>query len=448
MKFVFIIAGVLFVAKAALGQGAIYLDNSQSANGLALNAPSNYYSGTFGLEVWELNSANVPTNINVASPFAAYTNLIADGFILETAFTNQTTASPGVFQLGQVTLPHVNPPGSTVTLALVAWAGTAPDYSNAVAQSASLGVVGFANPTSLTNGTAPYLTGWSNQDLVMLSFTNYTLIINPGWTMIANQLENPNGNSLDTIILNNVSPALPDGTQIFKFINNSPSAFPWATASYNKKLSMWIPNNISLNPGEGAFLFNPSGSPFSISFTGLGLLPRSTPYTFTSGHLFYLLSDQACEPSSYDLMMGVPPDEGSIVDQLRGTNYQQSIYFRNKTSGTTNWVPVAPALAIGESAWVLPRESSQYLSPAPPAPVVLSVALTNGVAAVLWNTVPLPSEGSGLAEWFPQEDFFLESSPDLGNWTVISNATSPWTIDLSTNASPQLFFRILEQPYN
>lgn len=450
MKALAIALAFFSLTNAIFGQGAIYLDNSQSPNGLALNAPSNYYSGTFGLEVWELNGTNVPANMNAASPFAAYTNLVADGFTLETVLSNQVTASPGVFQLGQVTLPDVNPPGSTVTLALVAWTGAAPDYSNAVAQNASLGVVAFTNPTAATNAPPPYLSDWSNQDLVMLSFTNYTLVLKPGWNLIANQLDNPNGNFLSNILLSNVSPALPDGSQVFKFINNSTSTFPWAVASYNQMLFTWIPNNVNLNPGEGAFVFNPSPSPVSNTFSGLRLLPRSTPYPFTFNNLFYLLSDQACEPSTYNLIVGAPPTLGSEVVQWTGTTngqfipyYMEHFYAKNKSTGATNWAGPPPALAIGESAWVSPSQF-QYSSGPPPAPSTVSVVATNGFATVSWNVVPLPF---GASYWFPESHFFLESSPDFITWTILSNAASPWSIDLSTNAAPQLFFRVIQQPY-
>jgi hypothetical protein len=273
----------------------------------------------------------------------------------------------------------------------------------------------------------------------------------PGWNLIANQLDNPNGNWLGNILLSNASPALPDGSQVFKFINNSPSAFPWAVASYHQALSTWIPNNIDLNPGEGAFVFNPSPSPFSNTFSGLKLLPRSTAYPFTSNHLFYLLSDQACEPSTYDLIVGAPPSLFSEVVQWTWTtnlssipNYLSYFYAKNKSSGATNWNDTGPppALGIGESAWVSPPE--QYYIAPPPAPSTLSVVATNGIATVSWNVLPLPLTAPG---WWPASHFFLESSPDLMNWNILSNATSPWSIDLSSNAAPQLFFRVLQQPY-
>lgn len=154
--------------------GSINLDNSVITPNLTLYPPGILYSGTFGLDLYELNTTTLPSNINPYNgfdPFVGYNNMISDGYKLEASFINRTITpgNAGVFQLGEVVMPDVSPAGSTVALALVAWDNggsgplTAPD----------MGVITFLNPTAFPTGspppTPPDLTGWQalNEDLIM-----------------------------------------------------------------------------------------------------------------------------------------------------------------------------------------------------------------------------------------------------------------------------------------
>jgi len=167
----------LAIAAGARGQGSINLDNSFGVNyGVAINSPGDYYTGVFGMEVWELSGAtSVPAGIN--GPFAgdAYNTMIADGFKKEATFANQFMSTPGTFSLGQVDLPDVTPAGSTVVLGLAVWNTSAASWAAMLANAVGgvrAGVIAFVNPT--VNYTVapppppPNLTGWNSVgDLVM-----------------------------------------------------------------------------------------------------------------------------------------------------------------------------------------------------------------------------------------------------------------------------------------
>jgi hypothetical protein len=260
---------------------------------------------------------------------------------------------------------------------------------------------------------------------VTSSLCSSPLVLAPGWNLIANQLNDPNGNTLNHILLSNVSPPLPDGCQFFKFLNNVTNRSPWVPAIYNQLMRAWIPEGVTLDPGDGAFFLNPSTSSLTVKLTGTGIAPRSTQFPFTNGAVA-LLSDQASEPSTYDLVVGAPPPPEAVVYQWSGSNYNLCYYARDKSGGAAHWAPTTPVIPIGQSVWIVaPRTYAQ--PPAPP--VYLSLSLLNGAANLQWNGVPLP-------QGYP---YSLQSSTDLVNWSTLSNPSSP--LFLVPSNSPQMFYR-------
>lgn len=163
---------VFGLAAGAFAQGSVEIDNSIINPGVAIYTPGNYYTGTFGLDVYELNTTTLPSNINPyngVNPLLGYNNMIADGYSLQASFVSQTMSSPGTFALGELKMPGVSPAGATVALALVAW----DDGGNSPLTAPNMGVITFLNPTAnytlLPPPTPPLLSGWGtlNQDLVM-----------------------------------------------------------------------------------------------------------------------------------------------------------------------------------------------------------------------------------------------------------------------------------------
>lgn len=146
----------------AYGQGSILLDNGAANNGITKDSPGNWYSGTYGMEVWVRNGTNF--NLNSINHYAgvdggitAYSLLASGGFSLVATYTNQYIApiNAGIFQLGRLDIPIVNPAGSTITVALAAWIGSGPTYaSNIGTYSGTFGTYTY----SIGNGVVAFYT--------------------------------------------------------------------------------------------------------------------------------------------------------------------------------------------------------------------------------------------------------------------------------------------------
>jgi hypothetical protein len=169
--------GTLAVALGAFAQGIISLDDTPSQYGVALG-PGNYYRGPYGMEVWELNASSVPSNVR--EPIWVewtYSALTADGFNKEATFSNQAMTIPGVFTLGDLTMPDVSPAGSTVVLALAVWNTSASSWGSMLFSANTNtvgGVLAFLNPTAAPTSSGPppvpaSLSGWNSTvgDLIM-----------------------------------------------------------------------------------------------------------------------------------------------------------------------------------------------------------------------------------------------------------------------------------------
>jgi Immunoglobulin I-set domain len=293
-----------------------------------------------------------------------------------------------------------------------------------------------------TNETASYsviVTSYLGSVTSAPAFLNVTLsgpdpnvlTIYPGWNLIANQLNHPDGNTLNHIMLTNVTPPLPDGCQLFKFVNDTTNGSPWVPAIYRAAWGSWVPGDVTLNPGEGAFLLNPSTSPFSIRLMGTAMPRRSGPYPLATS--WCLLSDQGFEPSTFDLIYGAPAPDFSQVLQWNTPYFNLYAYALTEHPSGMNWTPSAPAIPIGQSVWIL--VPGNHGAP-PAAPVYLSVQLSNASAALQWNAVPMATTT------------VLQFSTNLVNWTDLTNASSPWPLASGTNDPPQRFYRVRSQGWN
>src|SRR5690349_20508222 len=99
------------LALAALGQGAVILDNANAIGWVDLRMVGNHYTGNFGLELWMKNGNTPDTSINSWNgqwPATSYPLLAANGFTLQTRISGLTMTS-GIFGgIGEVDMPGVN----------------------------------------------------------------------------------------------------------------------------------------------------------------------------------------------------------------------------------------------------------------------------------------------------------------------------------------------------
>lgn len=192
------------------------------------------------------------------------------------------------------------------------------------------------------------------------------LTVEPGTTAIANQLDAPS-NTLDglfnigsghTMIDGTV---LPPGTQIQKW-NGSEGACDVSTWSGTS----WSPNgNVTLNPGEGAFIDNNSGSPFVVTFVGLvrdgGQLVISLEANASS-----FVSSEVPQAGGVQSTLGYNPEMGDAVWTWSGTDWLIYNYLgdADPVDYPTGWMDQngnscpEPVIDVGEGFWIITGSAS------------------------------------------------------------------------------------------
>lgn len=150
-----------------------------------------------------------------------------------------------------------------------------------------------------------------------------------GLSMIANQLDNMNGNKIADLI-----PSPPESSAIYKFAG---------TFSVNTfEFGEWTRPDETLLPGEGAFFLNAGTEPFRITFVGevpQGDLKTSLPAGLS------IVSSQVPQAGKVQTDLGYPAAENDRIYRFVGGSY--SIY----TFEFGEWAP-EPEVGVGEGFWV------------------------------------------------------------------------------------------------
>jgi uncharacterized delta-60 repeat protein len=201
--------------------------------------------------------------------------------------------------------------------------------------------------------------------------SSYAVSIQPGLNLIANQL-NRGGNTL-----NEIMPVVPDGSVVSKFDNASRT---WSRSAYNFALGAWVPANIVLRPGEGAFFQSPSA--LSLTFTGMPQMPV-LPVAVPEGQVS-LLSRQTNDVGTYENIVGVAPSMGAVVYRWNTSNQTYAVYTYTESGWSGG---VAPAAAIGEALWIGPTGGMPTEIPLPPVITQQPVSRTTGPGGTVTFTV-------------------------------------------------------------
>jgi hypothetical protein len=175
----------------------------------------------------------------------------------------------------------------------------------------------------------------------------YVITNLPGWNLIANQLDSPNGNGI-----RNVIPSAPAGSQLLRFNPTTKTFNPVET--YNLTGS-WQPGTNILNPGIGLYFSNAATANFPMTITGNPHVPV-LPVPIGSG--LALIARQTNDLGTFNNILGYNPPDFSVVYRFnpgsgRDPNLlappHYSIYsFRT----ATGWSPAPPTNRVGESWWV------------------------------------------------------------------------------------------------
>jgi hypothetical protein len=159
----------------------------------------------------------------------------------------------------------------------------------------------------------------------------------PGFSMIANQLNAAN-NAISALI-----PTAPGGTAIYKFTGSAYEIY-----TFDDLDSVWLPNgNATLNPGEGAFIRNPTQQPFRVTFVGevpTGSLSNPLPAGFS------IRSSQVPQAGGITSDLGFPAAGGDTIYQFNnaGNNYTISTF----DDLDSVWLPTEPEIDVGEAFFV------------------------------------------------------------------------------------------------
>jgi hypothetical protein len=166
----------------------------------------------------------------------------------------------------------------------------------------------------------------------------YRLNLCAGFTMIANQLNAPGGNAMT-----NVFKAPPNGTFLYKFRGGTGG---YESMEFIEGLGWWGDDmGLSLNPGEGAFIYAPSA--FTHTFFGDVALLASVPI-----------------PAGYSVLSSPVPQSASLTDDPAGLGFPAragDFWFAYPACGRApgydvfeyiadvGWNPSAPVPKVGES---------------------------------------------------------------------------------------------------
>jgi hypothetical protein len=156
----------------------------------------------------------------------------------------------------------------------------------------------------------------------------------PGFSIIANQLDNGAGNDLRTLV-----PTAPNGTTVYKFTGTG-----YDILSFDDLDEAWLPGDltINLNPGEAAFVNNPTASPIVMTFVG----------EVRQGNLVNQL------PNGFSMRSSIVPQAGPISDLgLAGMEGDTVYQFDNAANSYVinsyddldeAFLPNEPVLNVGE----------------------------------------------------------------------------------------------------
>ena len=193
-------------------------------------------------------------------------------------------------------------------------------------------------------------TYFCSQTVTVSPPTSYTITLYPGYNLIANQLNNPSGNSANVLFPNNTGSRDFDELLFYNcggayttyyFDSSSPSGFD--DQNFNP-----LPSAPTLSPGQGTFYVNNTGAPETVTFYGTPECPPPTSPLCPCGEQSLVSYTLDC-PGTYQDITGVQPQQG--VEVIRWNVSTQSYTVNTFSHG--NWTGGTPVLNVGEAAFIL-----------------------------------------------------------------------------------------------
>jgi hypothetical protein len=164
------------------------------------------------------------------------------------------------------------------------------------------------------------------------------VVCKPGFNLIANQLINSNST------VQALFPGVPGGTQVLKW-----SGSGFTVNGYDADFGEWDDNNQTLQPGEAAFLRNPTTTNITVTFVGdvpQGSLTNPVPQNYS------LKSSMVPQAGLLQTQLGYVPTGGDQV--LRWVNnYPTSAGYsiHSYDADFAEW-DVEPNVTVGEGFFI------------------------------------------------------------------------------------------------
>jgi hypothetical protein len=133
---------------------------------------------------------------------------------------------------------------------------------------------------------------------------------------------------------------VPEGTTLYMF---DPSTSAYLVNSF--EVGEWTLPNMTLSPGQGAFIKNPGTTPFKVTF--VGEVPQGTLTTpLVPG--FQIVSSQVPQSGALDTVLGFPVAETDVVYLFDCAT--QNYVIKGYELG--EWAGGAPVPKVGEAFFV------------------------------------------------------------------------------------------------
>ena len=215
-------------------------------------------------------------------------------------------------------------------------------------------------------------------------------LMQTGTNLVANPLDAWD-NTITNVLWN-----CPDGTVIYDSFGGSSECYG----------GVWAPASLSLNPGDGVILVNPSG-PFLVTFAG----------EVMQGALTNPLPAQPMLKSSMAPVAGLwefPAQEGDQIQTWDVTN--QTFVMHTFSDGA--WTNTPPTVQPGEAFWVNVSAATNWVQNftvfGGGPPIFSAPQLSGGKSNITFQL-------SGPAG----SDYVLQVSTNLLNWSPVNTSTIP-----------------------
>lgn len=178
---------------------------------------------------------------------------------------------------------------------------------------------------------------------------SYTVTNLPGWNLIANQLDSPNGNNIKNVI-----PSPPIGSLVKRF-NLTTKTFD--SLEIFTAAGGWLPGTNVLNPGDGLYFSNTLAGNFNMVFNGN---PHVPVLPLNIGNATVLVARQTNDIASVTNILGYNPPVFTVVYQfIPGSGHDPNVLappnYTIYALRPTGWAaPPGPpsAIKVGESVWI------------------------------------------------------------------------------------------------